>query len=154
VLSADWSANTVQRSFQITPTSTSFSTSARFVDIPVAALTAEVLLGGAVLAWLETTPGVWAPLPFEHKNISSSIVSAYDVEIRPGSLRLLYSRFDINNPTVSQNPLSLTQPNRNFRWVVIPPAGISLVGALPVHEGVDATIAALRARGVEVRESR
>jgi hypothetical protein len=153
VLSSDWSAGTVQRQFVTSPGFTSFTASARFVNIPVAAITADVLAGGAILTWLETSLGTWAPLPFEHRNIISSIVFLYDVEIRQGSLRVLYSRVDLNNPTASQNPLSVTQPDRNFRWVVIPPAGISLVESLPVHDGADATIAALRAHGVAVREN-
>lgn len=153
VLSSDWSAGTIQRGFRTTPSTTSFAAPARFADIPVAAITADVLAGGAILTWLETTSGTWAPLPFEHRNVVSSIASLYDVEIRQGSLRVLYSRVDLNDPTALQNPLSVTQPDRNFRWVVIPPAGISLVESLPVHDGADATIAALRAHGMAVRES-
>lgn len=153
VLGSDWSAGTVQRAFVVSPGGTSFTGRARFVNIPVAAITADVLTGGAILTWLEITPGTWAPLPFEHKNTASAIVLSYDVEIRQGSLRILYSRVDLNNPTATQDLFAAPQPDRNFRWVVISPAGISLVESLPVHDGADATIAALRAHGVAVRES-
>jgi hypothetical protein len=148
---ADWSTTTVQSAFRLTPTVTAFTAVARFVDISVAAITTEVLAGGAILGWLETTPGVWAPLPHEFKQWHSTPIRRYDLEIRAGSLRILYFLWDADNPTIVQDPLAMLQPDRNYRWVIIPPAGVSLVESLPVEDGVEATLSALRSRGLDVR---
>jgi hypothetical protein len=117
----------------------------------VPAITSGVLAEGAILVWMETDIGIWTPLPHDFKGHGFPAMQLFDLEIRAGSLRILYSIVNIEDPTVVFDPLAQSQPDRNFRWVIIPPAGASLVESLPVEHGVEATLAALRAHGLDLR---
>lgn len=131
ITEADWSSTTVQWSFFSPSFGSLASASMRYADIPVPALTARVLEDGAVLAYI--TPDLdydfFVAMPFNFTVSSPTYRRVLDFEPRPGVLRVLFYHAPLEGSVTPPSPLTIAQPTRIVRWVIIPPA-VGLQGAL------------------------
>lgn len=93
----------------------------RYVDIPVAEITSEVLATGAILVSFEADPGSgsWVPLPFQYSGTSYDYLVNIVHEVSEGTIRLHY----FNMPTSSDATLpdleTLSIPTYTFKYTVI-----------------------------------
>jgi hypothetical protein len=157
VSDADWSTTTIQAVvYMVAPTVGYFARPARYVDLDVPEIDAAVLGGGEVLVWMQPRGTAdstnYVLLPWTFLWISSSLEYHYDPLVSPGSIRVIYYKVDLNDPTTLISPLSDEQATRIFRWVVIPPAAMAVadVSALAAQSDPDVVLAMLAARGVHV----
>ncbi len=152
---ASWSAGTEQVLLDTAPGSISGGDPARYRDITIPEITADVLGGGAIQIWMEVTSGNWATLPYSFKHVLSGYERFYEVEVSEGAIRLLFLLRNINDPETIEDPAASPQPDRNFRWVIIPPAAAGpsaspLMTSLPLESGPDETLRELQRRGYVV----
>lgn len=155
VTNADWSSSTVQFSYATSNSSASFGKPARYVDFSVPADTGATFNSGAVLVWMQRdpvlTPNVYVQLPWLYNYVVGTQEYHYDLELKPGNIRVLFFIVDLSNPSSTPSPLTPTQATRIYRWVIIPPAAASIAASLNLAEGPDATISALRKYGFNVQ---
>ena len=115
-------------------------------------LTLDVINNGAVLLYTvpdDSRPNEFASLPYRFRSINSSLAYYWvlDARVQEGNIRF-YLYFDVLDSDVTPpDVLAETQPNRIFRWVIIPPAAASMQSTLPLAAGPDAVLAELGARG-------
>ncbi len=151
---ADWSTTTVQFGFGTTTGGTSLGKPARYLDIAVPDITADVVTDGAVLVFMQhqNSPATsFVPLPFEFYQLTSSLSWNYLHLISAGNIRVLFFYRDLTDPSnFSDSPLSPAQMTRVYRWVIIPPAAAPVVAELDLALGADAIVSELRHRGFEV----
>jgi len=150
---ADWSTNTVQFFYQSSPNSGLGGKPARYLDLDIPELTASVVAGGVVLVWIEYSPmhqpDSYSSLPYRFLPLSSTQAWTYALQIREGVARVMFFKEDLNDPTnFSLDPLTPAQADRQFKWVIIPPAAASEARSLPVEMGPQAVVAELERRGV------
>lgn len=93
----------------------------RYVDIPVAEITPEIISAGAVLVTFEADPGSgkWTPLPFQFTGMSHDYMHNIVYEVMEGSIRLHF----FSNPTSSgatpPNLETYILPTYTFKYTVI-----------------------------------
>lgn len=147
---ADWSTDLVQFSYQSDLTEIQFGKRARWIEIAVPELTAEVMASGAVFMWMRPISTVLVPLPYRFQPLTSVWIHNYTHEIREGQIRLLYY---LENQEMADDtglsPLTITQATREFRWMIIPPTVTPNLIDLPLELGPDAVVGELSARGLE-----
>jgi len=149
---ADWSSSTIFYGFQINPSTGFFWEDARYVDVAIPEITAAVIDGGAVLFWMSTNFSFtdFKPLPLQFiRNTTNQYTWTYDYLLSEGSVRFLFRHDRLDAAVAPPDPLSTTQPDRIFRWVIIPPAAAPLLATLPIQDGADAVVAALASRGFD-----
>ena len=147
---ADWSTTVVQFSYQSDPTEIQFGKQARWIEIDLPELTAEVMTSGAVFMWMRPISTVLVPLPYRFQPVTSVWIHNYTHEIREGQITLLYylENQEIADD-ISLSPLTITQATREFRWMIIPPTVTTNLIGLPLELGPDAVVGELRDRGLE-----
>jgi hypothetical protein len=155
VANADWSSTTTQIPYSTSNSSASFGKPARFLDLNVPQLTAQVHAGGAVLVWMQSAPvlgdaNTFVPLPWNFVFLSSPNTYHYVLDLTPGRIRVLFFVQNLTDPGIFGDPLAPTQATRIFRWVLIPPAAAAAVQALRLDDGPDVAIAELARRGFKV----
>ena len=105
---------------QTTPTTaTAYFT--RYVDIPVAEITPEMLSTGVVLVSFEANPasGIWTPLPFQFVDGSYQYIFNIVYEVMEGAIRLHF--FNMPNSLGATVPdlQSYTIATYTFKYTVI-----------------------------------
>ncbi len=106
--------------FQTTPSaSTGYFT--RYVDIPVAEITSEIISAGVVLVSFEARPafGLWTPLPFQFVEGGSQYIFNIVYEVMEGAIRLHF--FFMPNSAGASIPdlQSYTIATYPFKYTVI-----------------------------------
>lgn len=156
---ADWSSSTAQTKLGTSPSGTSFSKPARYVDVEVSDITADVITDGAVLVYMQVAPSndptLYTQLPHRFLFLSGTVAWHFVTEVTEENIRVLFFLEDLEDPTSFGDPLGPTQPTRDYRWVIIPPAAMTpaQVQALPIEAGPDAVLDALADQGVELRRA-
>ena len=93
----------------------------RYVDIPVAEITPEIISAGAVLVSFEARPasGSWTPLPFQFVEAGSQYIFNIVYEVMEGAIRLHF--FFMHNSAGASFPdlQSYTIPTYTFKYTVI-----------------------------------
>jgi hypothetical protein len=106
--------------FQTSP-STAIACFSRYVDIPVAEITPEIISAGVVLVSFEARPasGIWTPLPSQFVDRTSQYIFNIVYEVMEGAIRLHF--FNMRNSSGVPFPdLSLhTIPTYTFKYTVI-----------------------------------
>jgi hypothetical protein len=74
----------------------------------------------------------------------------HDARVTEGNIRILFYYESLDATVTPPSPLAATQPDRIYRWVIIPPAAASLRATLPLQAGPDAVLAELEEPGFEV----
>ena len=154
---ADWSTNTTQFGYVNGPGSTIFSVPARYSDVAVSDLTLDVINNGAVLLWLTPNtyqPTVFAPIPYRFRFIitTTTFYWVHDALVSEGNIRFLFFYEPLDASTSAPSPLDATQPDRIYRWVIIPPAAAAMQSTLPLAAGPDAVLAELEEQGFTVEQ--
>ncbi len=93
----------------------------RYVDIPVAEITPDIIATGAVLVFFEALPGTgnWTPLPFQFVEFSSTYIYNVVYEVTEGMVRLHYFNM-LNSPGVTPPDLqTIVIPTYTFKYTVI-----------------------------------
>ncbi len=150
---ADWSSSTLSMTFSFSPNSEIFRAPARYVDVAAPEITSEVYENGAVLVWLNVSnlQEHFAQLPYRFfRNSFNAFTWTYDVVVTEGNLRFLFMHEKLDPAVTPPSPLDVTQPDRVFRWVIIPPAAGIAAETLPLSQGADATLGALEQMGFGV----
>ncbi len=153
ITDADWSATTTQFGYNISPGTTFYGYPARFVDLSIAQLDSAVLGSGAVLLWMDKGAGTYVQLPWAFLFVTTARQYNFAHEISLGRVRVYYFVVVLNNPATMIDPLTITQPTRIFRWVIVPPAAASIVARLRAEPDPDAALGALAARGFAVERA-
>lgn len=153
----DWSTGTTQFSYNNAPGSHIFSVQARYSDVAVSDLTLDVINNGAVLLWLTPSisqPTVFASIPYRFRFIitSTTYYWVHDAIVSEGNIRFLFFYEPLDASTTPPSPLATTQPDRIYRWVIIPPAAAAMQSTLPLAAGPDAVLAELEERGFTVEQ--
>lgn len=161
VSNADWSTTTTQEVLSTGTSSASGGKVARFLDLNVPQLTAAVHDGGVVLVWMQVNPSgviqsaqAFVQLPWDFVFLLASQMFHYDLDITPGRIRVLFFVENLADPSVGIDPLVPVQATRIFRWVIIPPAALSLLQSVRRDDGPEAVLAALAARGFTAESMR
>jgi hypothetical protein len=106
--------------FQTTPSAaTGYFT--RYVDIPVAEITPEIISAGVALVSFEAHPasGNWTPLPFQFVDGTSQYIFNIVYEVMEGAIRLHFFNM-LNSSGVPFPDLpSYTIPTYAFKYTVI-----------------------------------
>jgi hypothetical protein len=91
----------------------------RYVDIPVAAITAEIIAKGAVMVYFEAETGSnqWTPLPFELLHYTRAFFINVVYEVQEGMIRLHYFLMSASAP--APDPATRVIPTYNFKYVVV-----------------------------------
>ena len=93
----------------------------RYVDIPVAEITPEIISTGVVLVSFEARPasGKWTPLPFQFVEGSSQYIFNVVYEVMEGAIRLHFFTM-LNSAGASLPDLqTYTIPTYTFKYTVI-----------------------------------
>jgi len=93
----------------------------RYVDIPVAGITPEIISNGAVLVSFEADPGFggMTPLPFQFVALNSQYIFSIVNEVTEGMIRLHFF-FMLNSEGATVPDLSTyTIPTYTFKYTVI-----------------------------------
>lgn len=150
VTEADWSSDVIFYGFQVDPNVTFFWEDARYADVDVPEMTADVVENGAVLMWMSTEFGLegFLPIPVRFsRNTTDAFTWSYHARVSEGAIRLLFLHERLDPSVSPPSPLASTQPDRLLRWVIIPPAAAAAAETLPIHLGADATVQALGEMG-------
>jgi hypothetical protein len=117
--SAEWLWNSVYWFYTAPGAATGYPT--RYVDIPVAEITPEIISAGAVLVFFEayTGTGNWTPLPFQFVDAGAGYIHNVVYEVMEGNIRLHY--FYMQNSAGATLPDLATAliPTYTFKYVVI-----------------------------------
>jgi len=149
----DWSSVLIAHYFEHTPNGAYEWERARFANVDVPEISAEVLEDGAVLTWLDTGFGQtnYQPLPVRFIRANNTPYTwSYHAQITEGRIRLLFMHERLDPAVTPPSPLTTVQPDRILRWVIIPPAVTLVAETLPVHLGAEATVRALVDHGFEL----
>ena len=119
--------------FQTTPGSwTSYFT--RYVEIPVAEITPDIIANGAVLVSFEARPGFgnWTPLPFQFVDFSAAYIFNVVYEVSEGMVRLHF--FYMLNYLGAATPDLETAaiPTYTFKYTVIEGTALEAMAAFEV----------------------
>ena len=118
--------------FQITPGSW-MGYFTRYVDIPVAEITPDIIANGAVLVFFEAHPGSgnWTPLPFQFVAPGREYIINIVYEVMEGMVRLHYFNM-ANSPGVTLPNLETALiPTYTFKYTVIEGTALQ---AMQAHE--------------------
>ncbi len=154
---ADWSTTTVQLRFNTSPGTYFYAIPARYADVAVSDLTLDVINNGAVLLYTapdDARPNEFVPLPYRFRFIDTTVgyYRVLDARVQEGNIRFYYYYEVLDANVTPPSALEATQPDRVFRWVIIPPAAASTLSTLPLAAGPDAVLAELEERGFEAEE--
>lgn len=134
ITDADWESGTRQLDLGTGPGSTSFGKVARYLEIAVPEISADVVSAGAVMVWFEhspsSQPGVYTQLPYRFVFLIGSQAWHFHPEVQEGVVGVYFFKEDLNDPSEITDPTTPTQPDRRYRWVIIPPAASSIVDGL------------------------
>jgi hypothetical protein len=93
----------------------------RYVDIPVAEITPDIISAGVVLVFFEAYPGTgnWTPLPFQFVALNREYIYNIVYEVMEGMVRLHY----FNMPNIAGELLpdlsTVVIPTYTFKYTVI-----------------------------------
>ena len=148
----DWSDDIVSLPFEYAPLNYIYWEHARFADVAVPEITAEVADDGAVLMWLSTqADSEFMPFPVRFiRNTTQAYTWSYHARVTEGNIRILFLHERLDAEVVTPSPLLTFQPDRVLRWVIIPPEAAPLAETLPVHLGAEATVRALADSGLRM----
>ncbi|UCF06093.1 MAG: hypothetical protein JSV33_03415 [bacterium] len=93
----------------------------RYVDIPVAEITADIIANGAVLMYFEAETGSarWAPLPFELLHYTRAYFINVVYEVQEGMIRLHYFLMSAIPGVTPPDPATVVIPTYHFKYLVI-----------------------------------
>lgn len=134
--SADWLWNS-QWSLESAAGSTT-SWFSRYVDIPDALITQDIVDDGAVLVYFKPVEGqtFWTPLPFAFVAFGSQYYHQFHYRYDVGNIRLHYFWTPNGGGTVPSGLSTYAIPDHTFRWVVI--AGFTATAMrrdnVPLHD--------------------
>jgi hypothetical protein len=119
--------------FQTTPGSwTSYFT--RYVEIPVAEITPDIIANGAVLVSFEARPGFgnWTPLPFQFVDFNAAYIYNVVYEVSEGVVRLHFF-YMLNSPGATIPDLETAAiPTYTFKYTVIEGTALEAMAAREV----------------------
>jgi hypothetical protein len=119
--------------FQTTPGSwTSYFT--RYVEIPVAEITPDIIANGAVLVSFEARPGFgnWTPLPFQFVDFNAAYIFNVVYEVSEGVVRLHFF-YMLNSPGATIPDLETAViPTYTFKYTVIEGTALEAMAAREV----------------------
>lgn len=152
---ADWSDDLRSATGVHISAGIGFGKPARYLDIEVTDITADVIADGAVLVYMETVRDdgslttLYTQLPHRFLFSLGTVAWHFDHELTEGNIQVLFFIEDLENPSNTVDPLGPTQATREYRWVILPPAATTAeqVQALPIEVGPDAVVEALEDRG-------
>ena len=115
----EWLWNSSYWFQQTTTTGTGYFT--RYVDIPVAEITSDIISTGVVLVFFEALPGSgnWTPLPFQFVEPGGAYIHNIVHEVSEGLVRLHY--FNMFNSAGATLPdlQAVSIPTYTFKYTVI-----------------------------------
>ncbi len=93
----------------------------RYVDIPVAEITANIIANGAVLVYFEAETGSdqWTPLPFEFLHYTRAYFINVVYQVQEGMIRLHYFLMPATPGATVPELEALVIPTYDFKYVVI-----------------------------------
>jgi len=130
--SAEWLWNSVYWFGTAPGTATGYFT--RYVDIPVAEITPDIISAGAVLVFFEAYPssGAWTPLPLQFVNGGQSFIYNIVYEVAEGNIRLHYFYMANDVGATLPNLQAASIPTYTFKYVVIEGNALDAMTALEV----------------------
>lgn len=156
IVDADWEAGTRQLDLGTSTGVTAFGKVARYLEIDVPEITADVVSAGVVMVWFEHAPstqaGIYTQLPYSFRFLSSTQAWNFHPEILEGAISVYFFKEDLNDPLANPDPTTPAHPDRSYRWVIIPPAAASIAQGFSPEMTQDEVLTELEAHGFRVRD--
>ena len=106
-----------------------------FIGGSAVAAFAQVVSSGVVMVWFEnapnTNPGIFTQLPYRFRFAVGTEAWNFHPQVLEGAISVYFFKEDLTNPAANLDPLTPAQPDRLFRWVIIPPAAASIAEGFP-----------------------